>query len=373
MVCLRCKNVMQDDDLYCGKCGLSRHNIFYNAKNILFLNYKKILSIVVIIVIFVLGFYVGNRSLKKHEETIENKQIDEAFTQMIMEVKPVTDYAIDTLAVDMDSISFGTYIQKSSNENVVVENDESSKTLNNESAIIDDASDEDDKIYVNDKIEWIVLEIDKENKKALLFSKYILDMHAFDKKSDNITWENSEIRRWLNEDFYNEAFDEKEKERILETELKNDYDYDINYIDANDDVTSDERVRLFKIDKNTVDKIFLLSANEIEKYFGVEESTRKVTRYGKNAIAKETDYGRVAKWGFPDDSPNRHSTYGIDEDEEIEYDWAVGNNAYLIREPIRVVAGWNDCVSIINAYGRRNVFWPSDLSNGIRPAMWVSY
>ena len=63
-----------------------------------------------------------------------------------------------------------------------------------------------------DKIEWIVLEKDEENHRVLLLSKYLLDSYCYNESAENVSWENCDIRKWLNEDFYNAAFDEKEKE-----------------------------------------------------------------------------------------------------------------------------------------------------------------
>ena len=66
-------------------------------------------------------------------------------------------------------------------------------------------------------IEWIVLGI-KENK-ALLVSKYILDfkeMHPYD---EQFNWENSELRDWLNDDFFQKAFSYSEKLKMVRIEL----------------------------------------------------------------------------------------------------------------------------------------------------------
>lgn len=101
-------------------------------------------------------------------------------------------------------------------------------------------------------IEWQVLA--KENNKMLVISRYALDAKRFDDDSNN--WKNSEIRSWLNGDFYNNAFNEKEKKCIKSSNLS---------------------------DVGTIDNVFLLSRKEVKKYFVNKEIRKcKVTDYAKN-------------------------------------------------------------------------------------------
>ena len=64
-------------------------------------------------------------------------------------------------------------------------------------------------------IKWRILSVNGND--AFLMSEYILDEKKYDDDSNNIIWENSSLREWLNNEFYNEAFDETEKEAITET------------------------------------------------------------------------------------------------------------------------------------------------------------
>ena len=63
-------------------------------------------------------------------------------------------------------------------------------------------------------IEWQILT--KRGNKTLLLSRYGLETKRFDEHSFNhrSDWENSEIRQWLNTDFYNQAFTTQEKKYI---------------------------------------------------------------------------------------------------------------------------------------------------------------
>lgn len=82
-------------------------------------------------------------------------------------------------------------------------------------------------------IEWIVLRI--ERGKALLTSKYVLDARQFDESHEEVYWENSDIRRWLNGAFYQTAFSKKDKELIYKYEKDdvNDNVFLLNYSEAN--------------------------------------------------------------------------------------------------------------------------------------------
>ncbi len=66
-------------------------------------------------------------------------------------------------------------------------------------------------------IEWIVLK--REEDKLLLLSKDCLDCGAYNKASEYMNdWSESDIKQWLNNMFYNEAFGDDEKSRILDSD-----------------------------------------------------------------------------------------------------------------------------------------------------------
>ncbi len=94
-----------------------------------------------------------------------------------------------------------------------------------------------------EEIEWQVLSV--KNGKALIISKYVLDNIQFAEKQ--ATWEDSNVRNWLNGEFYNMAFGKAHQDMIIESTIS-DVDYDENKIVLQD-------------------KIFLLSQDEGEKYF----------------------------------------------------------------------------------------------------------
>ena len=60
--------------------------------------------------------------------------------------------------------------------------------------------------------EWLVIAV--EDDRTLLLSKDCVDFRAFDSKSANVSWENSDINTWLNGTYYKQTFSKKEKPRF---------------------------------------------------------------------------------------------------------------------------------------------------------------
>lgn len=108
--------------------------------------------------------------------------------------------------------------------------------------------------YQGEDIVWIVLE--ESEKGTLLLSKYVLEYATFDGDDVMRSWQTTRLRPWLNEDFFNSAFDEEEKEKILwsETEV-------IDHFTRNGGETED----MYR--EPTLDKVFLLSTDELAKYY----------------------------------------------------------------------------------------------------------
>ena len=114
-------------------------------------------------------------------------------------------------------------------------------------------------------IEWDILE--ENNGKALIISHYILDSKRFDSISSN--YENSEIRKWLNNEFINNAFNKNEQALINNINIDNSL------------LSTGDKTNTF-ICNNTIDKIFILSVREVKKYFEKEASTAYGTQYAKS-------------------------------------------------------------------------------------------
>lgn len=105
-------------------------------------------------------------------------------------------------------------------------------------------------------IEWIVLS--EEEDRVLLLSRYILDYQAYNTELTDVTWETCTLRAWLNDDFYNAAFDASEQEQIL------------TVTNVNDDSLFPYAAGVGGND--TEDNVFLLSSEQAETLFADDDA-----------------------------------------------------------------------------------------------------
>jgi hypothetical protein len=186
--------------------------------------------------------------------------------------------------------------------------------------------------------DWRVLDV--KDGKALLLSDAVLEIRIYHKADDafiashpnsqSLTWEESDMRAYLNGQFYDSAFSADEKELIAQTSVAN----DPNPKSGNGGTGT------------TQDKVFLLSLEEVIKYFG-----------GYNAML----YALPGNEYYIDDGYN-----------EARIAYAESGRAYAwwLRSPGR---DWN----LSTLVGSRGELWvegttcQSEGSVGIRPALWV--
>ena len=137
-------------------------------------------------------------------------------------------------------------------------------------------------------IEWIVLA--KERNKALVISKYALDIQEYHVSNRGITWETCSLREWLNDDFFNTAFSADEQEIIATSIVSDDKNPEFDTIPSN----------------TTQDKIYLLSIAEAEGYFASSNERQcEATAYGKtNTTFSITDETGNCMWWLR--SPGRY-------------------------------------------------------------------
>ncbi|MCQ2372712.1 MAG: DUF6273 domain-containing protein [Phascolarctobacterium sp.] len=159
---------------------------------------------------------------------------------------------------------------------------------------------------VKDAIEWQVLAV--ERKRALLISRYGLDAIGFNDVPNN-KWTSCNLRSWLNVNFVMEAFSKEETERIATT----------------------------KVEAGVGDKLFLLSVDEVYRYFK-ENNVRK---------CKETDYAKQK---------------GVSSDGKNCCWW------------LRSAGAFKDTAVLVRSNGSVNAEGYRVLNDNIcvRPAMWVN-
>lgn len=129
-------------------------------------------------------------------------------------------------------------------------------------------------------IEWIVLK--KQEDKMLVISKCGLMCQPYYMLYEDITWKDSFLRQWLNEDFMKEAFTEEEQALIPLVKLEN---------DDNPKYETDGGLK-------TEDRIFILSLTEAENYFADNEARMSdATVYAEEKGAFISDnYGTSYWW-----------------------------------------------------------------------------
>ncbi len=176
-----------------------------------------------------------------------------------------------------------------------------------------------------EEIEWTVLAIDGD--KILVVSNYVLDFQRYYSNLQvAVTWENSTMRSWLNSTFLNAAFTSSQQSSIYTTTV----------------TTSDNSVYGVDGGSSTSDKIFLLSAEEAEKYFASDGAR----------MANCTDYA-LSQNG---DSALRNTTF------QSSYWW------------LRTPGMFDYDAMYVNYTGglEYDGMAVANIIGGVRPAMWVN-
>ncbi len=168
-------------------------------------------------------------------------------------------------------------------------------------------------------IEWLVLEVN--GNKALLVSRYALDCQSYHHGCVSMTWERSDLRKWLNNDFLKAAFSAEEQCRIKLSEVVND----------------DNRAYSTRGGNNTQDWVFCLSLAEAERYFK-NNSERKcqLTAHARSSLAsvkKKNGCWWLRSPGEDQCCAARVNGYGILDSEGDRIDV----NCYVVRPAIRLI------------------------------------
>ena len=114
----------------------------------------------------------------------------------------------------------------------------------------------------SEAVEWIVLDYDEKEHKALLLSKYGLDTKPYNREYIDITWEKCTLRSWLNGEFLQSAFSAEEQAAILMTAVNNSASQGYSKWDTDGG-------------SNAQDQIFLLSCAEADRYLNVTYDDRE--------------------------------------------------------------------------------------------------
>jgi serine/threonine protein kinase len=178
-------------------------------------------------------------------------------------------------------------------------------------------------------IEWLVLDV--KGNEALLISRYGLDCKQYHKYAyDDITWEDCDLRKWLNSDFLKSAFSNEESERILVSELRNDDNPEYYGTTGGND---------------TKDRIFCLSIAEAEQYFSSYEDRQcRPTAYARKQGAYVSN--DCCYWWLRSPGHNQDYASGVNADGSLHlggygvdggiYD-DVGGDDIAVRPALRII------------------------------------
>jgi len=201
-------------------------------------------------------------------------------------------------------------------------------------------------IIIFGECEWHVLDVKDGN--ALIISEQILERRPYHSSFDSLTWENCNLREYLNNEYYNK-FIVEERSRIIETNNSNPpnpwYDTDGG--------------------ADTIDKIFLLSLDEVVKYFGDSEDLRNKKRllldFEKSTVNDIVTFESPDGYFLSDQYNEQRVAKEIDDNEWYWWLRSSGLNPYY------AVYVNDDGVLYINGLDVIN------LGGGVRPAMWVRF
>ncbi|MCL2052829.1 MAG: DUF6273 domain-containing protein [Oscillospiraceae bacterium] len=119
--------------------------------------------------------------------------------------------------------------------------------------------------------DWRVLDV--QNNAALIITEEIIEKKAYHGNRTAITWANCDLRKYLNGEFINNVkkFSPNDKARIIPVTNEN----------------ADNQWYNTDGGSNTTDSIFLLSLNELVRYFGDSGDLRSKKRYGYDVKMKK--------------------------------------------------------------------------------------
>ena len=179
-------------------------------------------------------------------------------------------------------------------------------------------------------INWRVLDV--QDGKALVLSDLILENRSFQKsRSLSNAWADSPLRAYLNGDFYKKTFTKSEKKRIVSTTLVNNINPQYSETFGTD----------------TKDKVFLLSTEEVARYFGNDD-----------ARIAYADRRTPAMLNSPINDVKGNPYTGVYQNYSTWYWW------------LRTPAQDNEGLYISNYGEIKNAYINAEY--GVRPAMWIN-
>ena len=146
--------------------------------------------------------------------------------------------------------------------------------------------------YNEQPIPWLV--IDVQDDIALLLSEFCIDKQQYDRRSSNVgagyvRWRSSDLRHWLNKDFYRAAFDPSERKIIVPALVGTLTGEMLNSMGKPD-----------ALGNQVGDHVFCLSIDEAQRYFvsDMERRDRRLYESVRNYLeSKAVEYELLSSVG----------------------------------------------------------------------------
>jgi len=186
--------------------------------------------------------------------------------------------------------------------------------------------------------EWDWRVLDVQDGRALIITENAIDRRPYHEHREDISWETSCLREHLNGEFL-ESFTAIERERIEEISVLNTDNLWYETTGGND----------------TIDKVFLLSLEEVVKYFG-DSGQLQDRPEGRHWIYDEYNSARIVMIVVNDEDDDG-------EDNEVALWWWLRSPGYYSYRAAFVYADGRINVggNYVNYYG-----------GGVRPALWLN-
>lgn len=168
-----------------------------------------------------------------------------------------------------------------------------------------------------DPIDWIILEKNNDGT-ALITTNRLLSIQRYNTSTKHVNWHDSTIRKWLNDEFYSDAFATEERKVILTSKVNN------------------RKKTVFGITGglDTEDNIFMLSEDELKKYFPTAaEKKARPTRTVRQYRPESNDFG-YSTWWLRTTSVLPHKAKVVDPYGEVS---AMGRDTYSFKICVRPV------------------------------------
>lgn len=212
--------------------------------------------------------------------------------------------------------------------------------------------------------DWFVL--DKQDGKSLIITEKVIEKRPYHHEETEVTWETCDMRKYLNGDFH-DSFSEADRARIIEVT----------------NVNPDNPWYGTSGGNQTNDRIFLLSIDEVIKYFG--DSGQIKTRY----MYPNCDWCKDEFLPWLDDQYNLNRR-AIDDDDNIVWHWRLrspGANSGRVATVMGFckdgfdqggidISGCSDLVDGHFQFDGAGALlstpehFQNDI-NGVRPALWL--